>query len=237
VVDHPEFNNGQGLKVHIRTTRVKYFSFIEQVAVQIGSDILEFDNDAEKFLINGTPVGEKKRHQTTRLGGFAVRRDPKAISIRLADGTGPHQKTGAAKIDLIQRKNGFPAVVVSGGSTDLFKGSLGLLGEWETGRTLGRDGLTEIQVSKYEATEFALEWQVRDTEPMLFQESRFPQFPTVCTPPAKMPNENRLGASGIKKEAEEACAHWEEDIEDCIFDVIATKDVLTASEGHIVSIE
>ena len=70
----------------------------------------------------------------------------------------------------------------------------------------------------------------------LFQVDRFPQFPTTCTPPADREN-IRLGHSNFEKEAEEACAHWEEDKEDCIFDVIATRDVNIAEEGHLVSVQ
>merc|ERR1712130_308990 len=50
LLDHPTFYDGLGMKIHIRTTRVKYFSFIEIVTVQIGEDVLEFDNDVENFL-------------------------------------------------------------------------------------------------------------------------------------------------------------------------------------------
>ena len=226
-MNHPSFNHGQGLRVHIRTTKVKYFSFIETVAVQIGSDILEFANDVEKFLINGKPVLENKKHHKTMLAGYVVRRDKKAISIRLDEQT-------KAKIDLHTRKNGFPGVVVDAPPhTDIFKGTLGLLGDWE-GKKLARDGETEMDDE--DATAFALEWQVHDTEPMLFSESRFPQFPTACLPPIAG-REGGLGMSKARAEAEEACAHWEEDKEDCIFDVIATRDVLVAAEGHIVHVQ
>jgi len=223
LVDNPTFADGLGLRVHIRTTQVKYFSFVEKVAVQIGKDVLEFANDVDNFYINGEPVGNNKKHHKTMLGGAVVRRDTKALSIRLPEG---------AKVDLHMRMNGFPSVIVDGAATDVFKGSLGLLGDWETGKKLARDGKTELD----DATTFALEWQVRGDEPMLFQETRFPQFPQTCTPPKKMPT-NRLGMDKVKREAEEACAHWKEDKEDCIFDVIATRDVLVAEEGHIVQVE
>lgn len=231
LVDNPAFNGGQGLRVHIRTTRVKYFSFIETVALQIGSDILEFDNDVENFMINGMKAEENKQHHKTMFAGFMVRRDKKAISVRLSD-----QLVGGAKIDFHTRKNGFPAVILDAAHTDIFKGSLGLLGEWHTGRTLARDGVTEIAVDPEDASAFALEWQVRDTEPMLFSEYRSPQYPNVCIPPKKMKMKG-LGKSLVRQEAEEACAHWKHDKEDCIFDVIATQDVLVAQEGHIVHIE
>ena len=203
--------DGLGLRVHIRTTRVKYFSYIEKVALQIGDDVLEFDNDVENFLINGVKAEANRQHHKTMLGGFIVRRDKKALSIRLHD-EGRHDHH-VAKIDLHTRKNGFPAVIVDGGNTDIFRGSLGLLGDWVTGKRLARDGKTEM--NDEDATAFALEWQVRDHEPMLFQEARAPQWPTVCTPPAKMGN--RLGMDRMKKEAEKACAHWKEDQEDCVF--------------------
>merc|ERR1712008_54026 len=58
--------------------------------------------------------------------------------------------------DLIQRKNGWPAVVVDGAETEIFKGSLGLLGDWENGKRLARDGMTEM--NDPDATNFALEW-------------------------------------------------------------------------------
>ena len=180
-----------------------------------------------------------QKHHKTHLGGFVVRRDNKAISIRLQDeGTKEARKGGhVAKIDLHTRKNGFPAVIVDAGATDVFKGSLGLLGEWGTGRKMARDGATEFaEVDKEDASEFALEWQVRDTEPVLFQEPRFPQFPQTCTPAKKMVK-TRLGYAKQVEEAEEACAHWKDDKEDCVFDVLATRDVLVAEEGHIVHIE
>jgi len=226
LVDNPAFANGLGLRVHIRTTAIKYFSFIEKIAVQIGTDVLEFENHVDNFLINGAKVEENRKYHKTYLGGYLVRRDKKAISVRL-------EKEGKAKIELHTRKNGFPSVIVDGGSNDIFKGSLGLLGDWETGKRFARDGKTELD--GHDATAFALEWQVSDKEPMLFADARFPQFPATCTPPAKMAK-NRLGSS-FDMEAEEACAHWKEDKEDCIFDVIATRDVLVAAEGHLVNVE
>jgi len=238
LIDDPEFNNGQGLKVHIRTTRVKYFSFIEKAAVQIGDDVLEFDNDVENFLINGEKAEANQVHHKTLLGGFVVRRDKKALSIRLQDeGTADARKGGhVAKIDLHTRKNGFPAVIVDAGATDVFKGSRGLLGEWGTGRKMARDGLTEFtDVDPEDAEDFALEWQVRDTEASLFKESRFPQFPQTCTPAKKLVK-TRLGYAKQVEEAEEACSHWKNDKEDCIFDVLATRDTLVAEEGHIVHV-
>merc|ERR1712125_10343 len=108
--------------------------------------------------------GANKKHHKTLLGGFVVRRDTKALSIRLHDeGSVSRHTHKLAKIDLHTRKNGFPAVIVDSGHTDVFRGSLGLMGDWATGKKLGRDGETEFVVKGVEdedgATAFALEWQ------------------------------------------------------------------------------
>ena len=228
LIHNPNFNGGQGLKLHIRTTQIKYFSYIEKIALQIGNDVLEFHNDIDNFLINGVKVEANREHLKTMFAGFDVHHDKKAISVRLHDGQHSHH---VANIDFHTRKNGFPAIIVDGGDTDVFNGSVGLLGEWRTGRRIARDGVTELY--NHDVTAFALEWQVRDTEPMLFQEVRAPQFPMACIPPQKMLKE-RLGYTHMLNVAEKACAHWKEDKEDCIFDVIATCDASVAAEEHIV---
>mgnify|MGYP000346386913 CR=1 FL=1 len=226
MVDNPSFANGLGLRVHIRTARVSYFSYISDIAVQIGDETLEFSNDVTNFLLNGEPAEPIRKWHETKISGFVVRRDPKAISIRLNQADPQHP---GAKIDLVARRVGFPAIVLNGAGSDIFKGSLGMLGDFETGKKIARDGKTEIE----DPTEFALEWQVRDTEPMIFRTARFPQYPTQCTPPKKMMT-NRLGMSHMLADAEKACASWKEDKESCIFDVIATRDILMAEGGSVV---
>jgi hypothetical protein len=214
LVDNPSFNDGVGMRLHIRTTRVGYFSYIERAALQIGDDVLEFYNDAEDFLINGKKATEDQK----TFAGFELRRFKKAIAVRL-------DKSSKTRIDFKVRKSGFPSILVEAGSNlDFFEGSVGLLGEYPTGRKAGRDGLTMMEGEEDDHTEYALEWQVRDTEPMLFQEARFPQYPSQCLPPAKVLGK-RLGDSHMKEAAEEACAAWGDDKDECIFDVMATRDI------------
>jgi hypothetical protein len=229
LIDNPSFNNSQGLKLYIRTKRIKYYSYVERVALQIGSDTLEFANDVEKFLINGKEAEPNRRYHKDFLGGFLIRRDKKAVSVRL------NGRLGQAQIRFHSRpKTGFPAVAVDTGGTDILDGSIGLLGEWGTGRKLARDGLTEM--TDTDVTDFVAEWQVRDTEPMLFSEARFPQYPTKCVPPVKMLG-TRLGMALARQQAEKACAGWkEEDRADCIFDVMATRNIGVAADGGIYNV-
>jgi len=222
LIDHPTFADGLGLRLHVRTTRVGYFSYIEEIALAIGTNTLVFANDAQKALINGEiakPVGNEP---DVLLSGYQVRLHKNAVSVRLDE----HSK---AKIDFHTSKIGFPGLVVDDDHSAIFKGCRGLLGEWGTGRKLARDGQQDMKDG--DTSWYALEWQVRDNEPMLFPSARAPQFPKICNPPKKMML-NRLGMSHMRETAEKVCAGWKpRDKEDCIFDVIATRNVLAATDG------
>jgi len=203
-----------GLRLDIRTIRVGYFSYIERVALQIGSDVLEFANDVDNYLLNGVvPTGEK-----VSMAGFEVRKYRRAVSVRL-------NESAKAKIDFYVKDNGMPYFNVDAGGTDMFEGSVGLLGDWETGRFIARDGMTVLE--EHEA--HALEWQVRDTEPMLFQTIRAPQYPATCLPPKKMLGK-RLGDSHMQAQAEQVCAVQNGDFDNCVFDVMATRSISAAEE-------
>jgi von Willebrand factor type D domain len=212
LIDHPSFADGRGLRVHIRTTRRQFFSYIERIALQIGDDVLEFAN-RNVVLYNGNDMGS-----ATKFAGYQVNTFQTAISVRLND-------KAKARIDFITRKSGTPYVVVDGGSTTLFEGSLGLVGDWATGQMVGRDGETVFA----DPEAFGAEWQVRDVEPSLFQTARFPQYPAKCIPPKKMLG-NRLGDSHMRAAAEQQCSAWKEDKDDCIFDVMAMRDIHAADD-------
>jgi len=215
LVDHPSFDNGKGLRIHIRTTRRRYYSFIESSVLQIGDDILQYSGQSD-WVLNG------KRHEgkakITRISGYVVRIYKKALSVRLDN----KQK---AKIDFQTRVDVSTYVAVDAGSSMIFKGSRGLLGEWETGKMLSRDGTNIVN----DPDLYAREWQVRALDdPVLFEALRVPVYPDKCLPPNK-PRGNRLGEARAREEAERACANWGADKEDCIFDVIALRDTRLAS--------
>ena len=61
-----------------------------------------------------------------------------------------------------------------GATASFFGNSLGMMGSFEIGEMLARDGETVLD----DPNAFGHEWQVLDTEPQLFQDkNRFPQFP------------------------------------------------------------
>ena len=91
---------------------------------------------------------------------------------------------------------------------------------------MARNGTTVIE----DPNEFGKEWQVRDTDPMLFHNIDGPQFPEPCAMPDPSQSQRRLGERSIsRKVASKACSKvGATDLEDCIADVIATGDVALA---------
>lgn len=129
---------------------------------------------------------------------------------------------------------------------EVYGDAIGLLGDFTTGKKLGRDGVTEIE----DINEFGQEWQVLPGAPMLFHELSGPQAPfQQCV----MPNKNaaakkrhrhrhrhrhrRLGKAGEVEEditevtelqAKIACKKAgvsESELESCVYDVMATEDI------------
>lgn len=102
-------------------------------------------------------------------------------------------------------------------------------GDWKTGKMLARDGKTVIS----DPALFAREWQVRESDGFLFRANRAPQYPASC----KMPTQafpTRLGDSHVKAAAEKACAAWGDSIEECVFDVMATRDIRAAEKVTLI---
>lgn len=122
---------------------------------------------------------------------------------------------------LFQFARHFLHIKVSGSSAD-FGDSEGLLGEFQSGTMLGRDGSI---LSDFE--EFAFEWQVAPEDPKLFREKRAPQLPSEqCRMPARssrrmLRNNNEVHLD----QAQAACAaagHVRKNFDLCVQDIMAT---------------
>ena len=97
---------------------------------------------------------------------------------------------------------------------------------------LSRNGTVEIE----DPNAFAAEWQVREDldGPMLFMVDAERQYPQTCVlldTNMKESRQRRLGESISREAAEKACAHWIENKEACIYDVMATADIDLADAG------
>jgi hypothetical protein len=219
------FGGGLGLEIQVRTEIRHDWSFIAETAVKIGTDVLEVGSHAV-FHMNGVAAEQlTKSADLQELSGFPVR--------YFKYGSKRHKfevDLGAKGKIVIKVYNEFVAVAVDDADLEDFRDSVGLMGSYVNGKLVARDGhfITD-------AKEFAFEWQVRgDTDKMLFQEAKGPQYPQQCRmPSAKAAKRRRLLESMVSyKEAEHACAGFEEDVrESCIFDVLSTGDLKMADAG------
>lgn len=219
------FADGLGLEVQIRTKLVRFWSYIKGAAIRIGNDILEVEgiSDAEAgtidYWINLEYQGELKT-----LGGFPVSyekmcRDKFFMVIDLSS------KFPGQSIEISAYKE-FLRVDFKNGSAEAFGNTVGLLGDFNNGKTLARDGTTVMDVF----AEFGNEWQVLPTENMLFHEVSEPQFPKKCIEPEDPRGERRrrLDESSVTEEqAEAACGKLNDESErkDCVYDILATQDL------------
>lgn len=214
----PSFG-GVGLDIQIRTSPRYEFSFIESAAIKIGDDVLEIGSWGEYFL-NGVEFS----------GAEAVDMpDMKLASRYSVSHTQVNKKRHIFEVDLLEKGQkiivttykDIVAIKMAGATAKDFKNSRGILGEFGTGRRLGRNG---IVIDDDNA--FGQDWQVHNNETMLFQTARQPQYPMTCVMPSAKSEARRLGQTVAEAQARSACDHWDADMqEQCIFDVMATGDL------------
>ena len=228
LVKDPDFANGLGLDIHIRAKLVRYWSYIQSVAIRIGSDILELQGsaDPEDYEFHYW-INYEYQAEIDTLGGFPVKAHSKKV----------HSHKNRFEIDLSSAFEDGTKIVISSfkeflkvefenQSEQAFGHTVGLLGEYSTGKTLARDGVTVID----DWTDLGQEWQVLPADGRLFHESSEPQFPELCIEPEDPRGERRrrLAESRIsEEEAETACASLKDPIDrkDCVYDILATQDI------------
>jgi hypothetical protein len=221
-----QFADGLGLDVHIRTKIVRFWSYIQTVAIRMGYDVLEIqgsadmEDDQPHYWINYEYQGE-----LDTVGGFPVKQREVGHFVNKRE----------YKIDLSSKHPGLDITVQLykefvrvkfNGNQEAFGQTVGLLGDYATGNTLARDGITVLD----DYSSLGDEWQVLPAEPKLFRQLTHPQFPELCIQPEDPRGERkrRLSESTISVEqAEMACASLSDplSINDCVYDILATQDL------------
>ena len=168
------FASGKGIDIHIRTTRIDrkvHYSFISGIAIQIGTDVFEVKPDGS-VIIDGSLVPD-----VSSFAGFSVIKSLQGkkkqiiqYDLLLSSSNGATDTAQRNVRVRANKKTGMLYVSVGG----KFHDSVGLLGAPDKNELLARDGVTDM-TEDWKA--FGEEWQVRSTEPKLFQESRAPQHP------------------------------------------------------------
>ena len=216
-----------------------WWSYIEHAVLMIGDQKFEVKGNVEMggppiYWVDDKPgtdvvgedesmkalVKEVKRH----LPGFGVHyRSPSNkqhyFRIELGD-------KNAISIETYKDWVSVNVKAVSG-----FQGTRGLMGSYPSGTKYARDGVTVME----DTDAFGKEWQVLESEPMVFRsrgkvhrpqaECLMPEVPSMSER-----KKRRLGESLLSEEdALSACenAH-EENLDNCIYDVLATNDKDTA---------
>ncbi len=239
------FSSGQGFDLHIRTTRVENYkvkySFISGVALRIGTNIMEVLFDGSLIFNKGERLVYESSESTT-FAGFSLTKALNGLSKRIIEYVLDLGNERAIKIR-VNTKTNMMFVQVDGNIND----SEGLMGNPGVNGLYGRDGMTDMSDSW---NSFAMEWQVQDYEPKLFEEDRAPQYPQGCrfdiAHPRRVKGKKNLRRRLLLEdrpakdvgidEARKACARSRDDAmkEFCIQDVIATGMVELASDPFYI---
>jgi len=220
MVSNPNFANGLGIDIHIRTKIVRFWSYIQRVVIRIGNDIFEVEGTLNitnaEYWINYEHRGE-----LTDLSGFplSVNGNNNKYTIDL-DSVYPGQSI------LIKSFKEFVGVKILGASEASFGDSTGITGDFATGNTYARDGSTVLD----DFEELGQEWQVLPSDGHYFHDFSRPQFPEKCWIPedAQGLRKRRLDELSISEEqAEAACAPLEDEFsrKGCVYDILATQNL------------
>jgi hypothetical protein len=227
LVDNPDFNNGQGLTIHIRTKIQRWWSYISSAVIQIGGDTLEVKSGIQdrQYWVNGVEGRYMilSGQLDSTIGGFSGRFRVKSDHVVQYKLFLPDDQT-----ILIRSVKDMIRVELNGCNEEYFGNSLGLMGTYGKGEFLARNRTTIFQ----DENEFGQEWQViPGSDPQLFREADGPQFPQRC----RMPSDEsissirrRLASSINRVDAEEACSHVmdrADEFSNCVYDVMATGDM------------
>jgi len=213
MVQNPDFKSGLGMDIHVRTKRMRRWSYISNAVLRIGEETLEIMGGSEdKYWINGVEGGE-----LSTLSGFAITHD--AVNAQKREF---RVELSGEEYVLLKTFKDMVMVSVENASASSFQGSLGLLGSFGKGEKKARDNLTIIE----DYNEFGQEWQVRPDEAKLFHTIEGPQAPQKCQLPSTQALRRRLGESKLTlDDAKTACSRVRpEDFDVCVFDVLATDD-------------
>jgi hypothetical protein len=221
LLQNPNFQQGLGMDIHVRTKQLKQFSYVSSAVLQIGDETLEVmgDNHENLYWINKDASGSLEKG----ISGYP-------ISYHKVNSK-QHEfvvDLGGQKSIVIKTFKKFVRVNIVGATKESFGTSGGLLGSFHSGAMVGRDHQTILG----DVNVFGQEWQVLPADGILFHNVEGPQAPEKCHIPVASNLRRRLAESKIsEEEAKMACARVNpEDFDVCVFDVMATcdKDVIGA---------
>ena len=231
-----DFAEGLGLDMHIRTKIAGSLSYIKSVSIRIGKDVLEIEgsplpgDEEAHYWINSEYRGE-----LTSIAGFPVeRKQPTPYKQQYTIDLDSKYPGRSITFDLFKEFIRFKL----NGDELVFGNSVGLLGDYKTGKNLARDGDTEL----HDYIELSDEWQVLPSEPQLFRQLAHPQFPENCIRQENPLDEDQkaiLFSQAVPvEEAETACSAVLDErnqIKNCISYVMAGRDLNIVGEFLVLN--
>jgi len=219
-----DFHDSHHLDYHFHDSRAKArfeYTYIQSAAIMIGDDILEVSSYGD-YLLNGVShvdlpikIGAEKYSLTK------VAKNDHDVTFNIEVSENDHIQVKAFK-DLV-------SVRFIGAEEEQFYDVVGIMGNFQNGTRLSRDGLRVIE----DDNEFGQEWMVRPgQDPKLFHFQ--PTHTHQCLMPSAVKDaRRRLGESISVEAAKKACEKLGVSgaVEACIYDVIATGDLSVAQAG------
>jgi hypothetical protein len=226
-------NKNAGLSIHIRSAPYKkVFSYISTAAIRIKNHVLEIRGSGE-YYIDGVPqsIGSTQYLDQYPVTSSKTKRGRYVYKIKLRDG--PEGPGHHDEEIVIREFRNWISISVYHATFQDFTGSTGLMGSFPNGEWVGRDGRTIHKT----ISDYGNDWVVQTSTDgeSLFQ---IPSpFPEKCNLPSKKTialRGRRLQEAKITKvQAEQACAHWGDEIADCIMDVLIADDLEFAQNGPL----
>jgi hypothetical protein len=217
LVHQEDFDGENDLDVHIRTTIEDTFSFIESAAVKIGEDSLEFVSTM--VTLNGVQLALEEKSPVTFGNNYSIIKNTSVYGYPTFHIV---LKEGVVTVKATKR---FMSVKVDG-KDDALVGSMGMLGDYESGEMKSREGAT-----MQDFTQFGFEWQVNPEDPKIFGDDRSPQLPyEQCRMPTAFSNSARrtlrTGNMDLYENALTACtSNHPENVDACLDDVMRTGEL------------
>jgi hypothetical protein len=253
------FDGGKGLSIQVRTTRLDNYrgaaySYISAAAVQMGNTVLEVsaydgtllvDGSRQAFVNDAVEEGGKD-DILSFAAGYTLKRSTK----------GKHGLITVFDLNLgneekISIRCNTKSMMLFVDVIGYFEDSEGLLGA-PVGGSEGLRSRPDAAGHRFDMTghwnSYGEEWQVLDTEPNLFQEKRFPQYPQGCVYESTKSFKKKktmlrrrllldsVDEAALEIDARKACTKSIEDnhtnimSQFCINDVMATGDLELAED-------
>lgn len=231
-----QFANGTGIDVHARTKIVDDWSLISGVAVRVGDDIFEVVND-NTYYWNG--IANVEMPLQIAGGKYTITHQIEHLDATNESGEVFQDTMEAFTIDFGATEHGAEQIKIQN-----YKSMIAIRVEAalrDTGGMIGVQGkkgmiARDMESHIIDPNEMGFEWQVRDTDPQLFQDSTHnPQYPERCILPSSTDSRRRkLRISEVEmNEARTACRSADEEMfEFCVHDVLMARNTDVAKPYH-----